>query len=147
MKWVWREEIHKCTRKRHKNSNKHQPHNFPKKMSNWNTGGKISTVCLHFAFSTYCRNKLFCCTHVALHPLHLQNPKPFVEGNQQSSCQQKSKCDGPGASTQAKYWLWNSSNLTSLWKLTATFCCKVSHWDLISNWSHMSEKRGIVVSA
>lgn len=48
------------SRKRHKNSNKHQPHNFSKKISNWNIGGKISTACLYFAFPIYCRNRLFC---------------------------------------------------------------------------------------
>lgn len=85
-------------------------------MSNQDTRDEISTVCLHFAFSIYCSNRLFCRTHMALHQLHLQNPKSFAERNQQSSCQQKSKRDGPITIAQAKCWLRNSSDLARLTK-------------------------------
>lgn len=109
-------KIHKRTRGKSIKS-LHQTSATPiLKVSNQDTRDEISTVCLHFAFSIYCSNRLFCRTHMALHQLHLQNPKSFAERNQQSSCQQKSKRDGPITIAQAKCWLRNSSDLARLTK-------------------------------
>lgn len=71
---------------------------------------------------------------MALHQLYLQNPKSFAEGNQQSSCQRKSKCYGPIIITQAKCWLRNSRNLARLSKVPThpQQCCKLLLWDFTS---------------